>query len=259
VPPFNAQKLLALAGADGVPVEEAAGAEPDAEVSYVTRDLARVAARQDCIRLSIDDVIARVRDTANWTGGSQSRYQVASLPPGTAPLAYAADGTPDPYAGFETRIVPENITCCRRPASSDRRRCLERTAPHRQEGRDHRRHPGEAGATPEEISQIAQALGPRGRPNGLKEGQRLRILLSSIDDPNRLQPIRVIVMGDSAIEAVVALVRARPLRAGRRRNVMNTMVSESGAEEDDGKGMRLYQSIYETALRNNIPRPVIEA
>ena len=36
---------------------------------------------------------------------------MASLPPGGgAPLAYAADGTPDPYAGFETRIVPENIT-----------------------------------------------------------------------------------------------------------------------------------------------------
>jgi hypothetical protein len=62
--------------------------------------------------LPIDDIIARVRDTANWTtGGSQNRYQVASLPAGgSAPLAYAADGTPDPYAGFETRIIPENIT-----------------------------------------------------------------------------------------------------------------------------------------------------
>ena len=52
-----------------------------------------------------------MRDTANWNGGPQNRYQVASLPPGGgAPLAYAADGTTDPYAGFETRIVPENIT-----------------------------------------------------------------------------------------------------------------------------------------------------
>ena len=40
IPPFNAQKLLAQAGADGVPVEEQPGAEPDAEVSFVTRDLA---------------------------------------------------------------------------------------------------------------------------------------------------------------------------------------------------------------------------
>jgi murein DD-endopeptidase MepM/ murein hydrolase activator NlpD len=30
------------------------------------------------------------------------------------------------------------------------------------------------------------------------------------------------------------------------------------SEADDGTGVRLYQSIYETALRNQIPRPVIE-
>ena len=30
--------------------------------------------------------------------------------PGAARLAYAAEGNIDPYAGFETRIVPENIT-----------------------------------------------------------------------------------------------------------------------------------------------------
>jgi murein DD-endopeptidase MepM/ murein hydrolase activator NlpD len=29
-------------------------------------------------------------------------------------------------------------------------------------------------------------------------------------------------------------------------------------EEDDGRGVRLYQSIYETALRNQVPRPLIE-
>ncbi len=35
------------------------------------------------------------------------------------------------------------------------------------------------GALPDEIRAIASALGPRGRDNGLKEGQRLRILLSA--------------------------------------------------------------------------------
>ena len=29
-------------------------------------------------------------------------------------------------------------------------------------------------------------------------------------------------------------------------------------EQDDGSGVRLYQSIYETALRNHLPRPVID-
>ncbi len=75
-----------------------------------------------------------MRDTANWTGASQGRYQVASLPTGTAgaPLAYAADGAPDPYAGFETRIVPENITLLPKTGGQvDRRQRLERALDHR--------------------------------------------------------------------------------------------------------------------------------
>ncbi len=260
VPAFNPQKLLALAGADGVPADDAPGAEPDAEVSYVTRDLAGVLPRvKVAAALPIDDIIARVRDTANWAGGSQNRYQVASLPQsGPAPMAYAADGTPDPYAGFETRIVPENITLLPKtggPATGGNG-WSERAVTVRK-GVGIANILKELGATPEEIAAIAGALGARGRANGLKEGQKLRILVTS--EPSRQRPIRVIVMGDSAIEAVVALSDM-----GRYVSVdvasMNTLVSEAADdEEDDGKGMRLYQSIYETALRNNIPKPVIEA
>jgi murein DD-endopeptidase MepM/ murein hydrolase activator NlpD len=174
-------------------------------------------------------------------------------------LAYAADGTPDPYAGFETRIVPENITL------------LSKTGHQATGGNDWNERAvtvkkgeniglilKEFGAQPHEIAAIVQALGPRGRSNGLKEGQKLRILVSASENSSRLQPIRVMVMGDSTIEAVVAL-------SDRGRYVavdvasMNTAVSESREEEeDDGKGMRLYQSIYETALRHQIPRPLIE-
>jgi murein DD-endopeptidase MepM/ murein hydrolase activator NlpD len=67
------------------------------------------------------------------------------------------------------------------------------------------------------------------------------------------------VMGDSTIEAVVALSDK-----GRYVAVdvasMNTLLSDANEEdEDDGKGMRLYQSLYETALRNQIPRQIIES
>ena len=48
VPPFNPQKMLAEAGAPETPTAESAAAEPDAEVSFVTRDLASILpARQD--------------------------------------------------------------------------------------------------------------------------------------------------------------------------------------------------------------------
>ncbi len=262
VPAFNAQKLLAVAGADGVPTDDQPAAEPDAEVSYVTRDLAGILPRvKIASALPIDDIIARVRDTANWTGSSQNRYQVANLPmSGGAPLAYAADGTPDPYAGFETRIVPENITLLPKTGAqvTGGNGWNERSVTVKK-GDSIASILKEIGATSDEIAAISAALGARGRANGLKEGQRLRILVASTAAA-RLQPIRVIVMGDSAIDAVVALSDM-----GKYVSVdvasMNTLVSDASPDddEDDGKGMRLYQSIYETALRNNVPKPVIEA
>ena len=185
VPAFNAQKLLALAGADGVPVDDQPGAEPDAEVSYVTRDLAGILPKVKLASaLPIDDIIARVRDTANWNGGSQNRYQVASLPPsGAAPLAYAADGTPDPYAGFETRIVPENITLLPKTGTqaTGGNGWNERSVTVKK-GDTIATILKEIGATPDEIAAIASALGPRGRQDGLKEGQKLRILVASTAD-----------------------------------------------------------------------------
>jgi murein DD-endopeptidase MepM/ murein hydrolase activator NlpD len=262
VPPFNAQKLLAQAGADGVPTEDQAGAEPDAEVSYVTRDLAPMLSGRVKVGGAppIDEIIARVRDTANWTGSTTTRYQLASLPPAGAPMAYAADGTPDPYAGFETRIIPENITLLPKTGSqiTGGNAWNERFVTVKK-GESIAVILKELGATAEEIAAIASALGPRGRVNGLKEGQKLRILAATTESAQRLQPIRVIVLGDGTIDAVVAL-------SDRGRYVavdvasMNTAVADAGEdEEDDGKGMRLYQSIYETALRNQIPRSVIES
>ncbi len=38
----------------------------------------------------------------------------------------------------------------------------------------------------------------------------------------------------------------------------NAWRKRSDEEEDDGTGVRLYQSIYETALRKQIPRSVID-
>src|SRR5262245_3189527 len=119
IPPFNAQKLLAAAGADGLAVEEP-GAEPDAEVTFVTRDLAAVLPRAKITAiLAADDILARVRDTAHWTcGAQQARYQVAGVQQLSTTLAYAsADRDSDPYAGFEARIVPENITLLPKTAS----------------------------------------------------------------------------------------------------------------------------------------------
>ena len=78
-------------------------------------------------------------------------------------------------------------------------------------------------------------------------------------DGQRLQPIRVIIAGDSGIDAVIALADTGKYVSVDVKNV-DTEVAENSEDNDenDTSGVRLYQSVYETALRNRIPRPIIE-
>jgi murein DD-endopeptidase MepM/ murein hydrolase activator NlpD len=99
----------------------------------------------------------------------------------------------------------------------------------------------------------------------LKEGEKLRILMApSGPAPGaRLQPYRVIVANDSAVEGVAALSdlgRYVAVDVQSMNTVTDTADNKSSEddENDDGSGVRLYQSIYETAMRNKVPAPIIE-
>jgi len=261
IPPFNPQKmLLAEAAAPGAnAVDDAPDAEIDAEVSFFTRDLASVLPRAKIAAvLPIDDVIARVRDATNWPGSTPLRTPVPDLK-ANVKMAYAAEGNPDPYAGLETRIVPENITLLPKTTAqtSGGNAWNERTITLKK-GDSVSTVLRDLGAKPEEIKAIAAALGPRGRDGGLKEGQKLRILLAPMGDAKRQQPIRVIVATDANAEAVVALSDLGKYVAVDVRSMDSEVAQAKEEEEDDGKGVRLYQSIYETALRNQVPRALVD-
>jgi murein DD-endopeptidase MepM/ murein hydrolase activator NlpD len=260
IPAFNPQKLmLGDSSTAAVPDQGSAAAEPNVEVSFVTRDLSPLLARAKiAATVSVDDVVARVREIASFTG-SASAYPIASSGvqiPGK--YAYAAEGNIDPYAGFETRITPENITLLPKTAnqtgsagnSNEKIVTVKRNENISTILRD-------LGAAPDEIKAIAAVLGARGKDNGLKEGQRLRILLSMAT--GRPQPVRVIIASDSAVEAVVALSDVGRYVPVDVQSAETQVASASeDDEEDDGTGVRLYQSIYETALRNQVPRAIID-
>lgn len=116
------------------------------------------------------------------------------------------------------------------------------------------------GASPEEIKAITATLGPKGRDGGLREGQKLRILMAPIGPGLRLQPLRVIVANDTTIEAVAALSDFGKYVAVdvQSFNTAPEVTAEADDDDDDGTGVRLYQSVYETALRNKVPAAVIE-
>jgi murein DD-endopeptidase MepM/ murein hydrolase activator NlpD len=273
IPPFNAQRMLSDVGA-AVPAatddpNNADAVEPDAEVSFVTKDLAPILPKAKLAAVvALDEILMRVRDASNWRGSSGVRYatlaNAAADATGAKPdlkLAYATEGTAaDPYAGFETRVVPENVTLL--PKTKD-----QSTGSNPSGERVHLVKKGDTvtsilrdqGATPEEAKSIAATLGARGRDGGLKEGHKLRILMAPAGPGQRLQPYRVIVANDSAIEAVAALSDLGKYVAVdvQSMNTVTETADNSDDDDDDGSGVRLYQSIYETALRNKVPASVI--
>jgi murein DD-endopeptidase MepM/ murein hydrolase activator NlpD len=274
IPTFNAQRMLSDVGSPTPAATDDANnsdaAEPDAEVSFVTKDLGPILLKAKLgAVIALDEVVLRVRDASNWRGNGGVRY--ASLANAAADasgaqtglkLAYATEGNvSDPYAGFETRVVPENVTLL--PKTKD-----QITGGNPTGERVHIVKKGdtvvsilrEQGATPEEAKSIASTLGARGRDGGLKDGQKLRILMAPAGPGQRLQPYRVIVANDSAIEAVAALSDLGKYVAVdvQSLNTVTDTADNSDDDDDDGSGVRLYQSIYETALRNKVPAAVIE-
>jgi murein DD-endopeptidase MepM/ murein hydrolase activator NlpD len=283
IPPFNPQKLLtdSVEGDDQTPA-----AQPDAEVTFVTCDLTGGAAKtrtaapaatgptgpatcdinsllpkmKPSASLSLDEVLTRVRDVANSasTNNSNGLFAAGDADPGLK-LNYAAEDDPSLDFGFAARVVPENVTL------------LAKTAAQANGGNDWNERIvnakrgdtvgsilRELGAQPDEIKSILAVFGPAAA-SPLKEGQRVRVLLTAAGIGHS-QPLRVIIMGDSSIQAAAALSDIGGYVPVDIKNV-DTDIAEAAADEnndDDGSGVRLYQSLYETALRNNVPNAVIE-
>jgi len=270
IPPFNPQKILADAVAGD---DQTAAPQPDAEVSFSTCDFAAAAPRakitpavcelgtllpkvKRATLLPLDDVLQRVRDTAE-SGGS-TLLATGSLGPGGATplrLGYAAD-EPDPYLGFQARIVPENVTLLPKTVAGadDGDRVV--TA---KKGDTVASILQDLGAPAERIAQIVAALGAPTADSGLKEGEKVHVLLA----PNglgRLLPLRVMIADDSGILAAAALSDMGAYVPVDLRNVDADAAEPGAAKEVDsgGSGASLYQSLWDTALQNNVPPAVID-
>jgi murein DD-endopeptidase MepM/ murein hydrolase activator NlpD len=274
IPPFSPQKILAAAVAGD---DQTAAPQPDAEVSFSTCDFTPGPPRakvtpsicdlstllpkvKRTTQLPIDEVLERVRDTAEAAGGGATLLATGSLGPGGTPplkLGYAAD-EPDPYLGFQVRIVPENVTL------------LPKSQP--TAGADNGEHVivakkgdtvasilQDLGTPAERIKQIVAVLGAPARDGGLKEGEKVRVLLT----PNglgRILPLRVMVTDDSAIQTAAALSDMGAYVPVDLRNVDADTTEPVVAKEVDngGPGISLYQSLWDTALHSNVPPAVID-
>lgn len=263
IPPFNPQAMLAenTSSAGAIP-EDAPAAEPDAEVSFVMRDLEPMMPRlKIALQTPADDVATRVKEAAEWNEKSANHFAGANNITGIK-LAYAGPAAPDPYAGFEARIVPENITLLPKTANQTTGgNAFNEKVVLAKKGDTVSSVLKELGATAADIGAIAAALGAKGR-DALRDGQKVRVLMSPMPGSAAQRPARVIVASESgAVEALAALSDMGKFVAVDVRNVDTEIAQntdQNDEENDDGSGVRLYQSVYETALRNQIPRPLID-
>ena len=178
-------------------------------------------------------------------------------------MNYAPEADPDTYFGFMPRVVPENVTLLPKTTSvvngggdwSERQVVVKK-------GETVGSILRELGAAPEEIKAIIAVIGPAALEGGLKDGQKLRVLTTPAG-LGHMQPLRVIIAGDTGIVAAAALSDLGQYVPVDIRNIDTGIAENAGDEQqansdDDSSGVQLYQSLYETALRNKVPNAVIE-
>lgn len=111
------------------------------------------------------------------------------------------------------------------------------------------------GVTREDARAAAAAFG-RGREGTVKDGLRMHMLLQ--EENKRVRPLRISIFSDLGHEGTVALSdKDEYVNVPEPSETEMAGVSEDTEDDDSGPGIRLYESIYETALRNDVPRSVI--
>ena len=268
VPPYNPLKVLADARNPVDSVQEPI--QDDAEISWSTRDLGNGAFSPSAV-LSMEEVQAQVAEQVKNTlaAGAKPlplppqlllmRTSRANLP---GVLAYANPASPistAPFSTIEVRMVPENVTNVGRSPQA--------VQPTQMEERLVVVHHGEtiegvlrgAGVTKDQVTGIVGAFGAARGETAVAEGARLKLLFADLDGSGTNMTLaRLSVYSGETLETNIAIndsggyVQVTPPRHIKRPS------RDESDDADESEGMRLYDLFYETALKQEIPRSVID-
>ncbi len=266
VPAFNPLKLMAEdANPAEAPPPDPGPALADADVSFTTKDLPTADPARLGGSLSLDEIQAQVAESArslalpNRTPLLPQMLLMRTSRAGTLPmngLGFADPGFPaTPFSSIEVHMVAENVTAVPRSDANRDRDASERLVVFRH---------GDAlddilkanGATRDQIRSIDAAFAPKHGEPPVAEGRRLRLMFSRLDDSRPRQIARISVYADETLETTIALsdsgdyVRVANAEAPKR--------PAANPSSDDQDGFRLYDSLYETALKQDMPKPLID-
>jgi len=256
IPAFNPVKLMG----EEDQTAETPDIEPTGELSIVMRDLAQLPTN---VRIAgtarLDDVLLRVREHLEMAANPATTpaLQIQGFTLGSA-LSYATEGNVrgmlEPLQAVAENMMVVQKTTIDTKGGND---WTEKTVVAKK-GETLAAILKELGTQPEPSRMLIAAFN-RGRDGNLKEGLRIRILMTPAPTGG-IQPLRVSIFNDTAHEGTVALSDiGRYVSVAEPRDIQMAKAGPAVEDDDEDGKMRLYHAIYETALRNNVPANIIEA
>lgn len=298
IPAFNAAKLNSQTNeAEDASEERYAEAAPEvseAEVAVTKSDMmttlnalqANMQSQKMMHGLSQDEVVLQIeqerrtqaeagRRTAVSIPAQQMLSRILRQPEAVVNPYESGTSITAPFSAIELRVIPENVTVLPKIEGAAKDRAIEERVSALKRGETLDVVLRSAGLNSEGTKELVAALGGRAKINALPEGQNVRVTLApTAQSPNR-QVVRVMLVGENGLEALAALndqgkfvsvnVPAAPVIDNAKAKVktaqQRTQTSEDDEitdEEDDGTGVRLYESLYETAAKYSLNTSIVE-
>lgn len=282
IPPFNPLRLFAEGGQPNERYAEATLEVPDADVTIVKRELAEITIPPGKPQLGDAEVITQMEEErANLAASGRqrplpippqlmlSRTLSGSVSPSDDMLSYAPTDTR--FSGIEVRVVPENVTNApKTPMAASREPLVEEKLLLAKRGENFEQVMRGAGASPDQIRGMITAFGGKVRTAALPDGQVLQALYApGLNPGDTRQIVRVSLLTNGQPDGTVAvndrgqfvpviLPRQEPVGPQRAQKRNDDDEEEDDEEEGGTGGARLYESLYETGMRHELPRPMID-
>ncbi|MBN9180806.1 MAG: M23 family metallopeptidase [Microbacterium sp.] len=244
------------------------GANVDGEVSVKVTDFPVLAADIDSsVSLDTPAVEQLVRVAANFPADGT---KAAALPL-VGPAAYTDDGDAtaaaadgdDPFSALGVRITAENVSnVAKSDAADGGDRKIEEKYFSVAKGESFRALLDENGVVDDDIDHIVAALSDLVDLNKMHVGQKIRVAFAPAeDDPAKQVPIRLSLYDNGAHQATVARTDSNTFVRADEPSIDEDLAvadDDSSGGGDAGGLPRVYEAVYETALEQQVPKPLID-
>ena len=265
LPAFNPLQLISEANNNRGFDKLSVGGEPNARVTMITKDLATAdPGALNALSLGEDAAAAQARETAAQTPRTPivlatpqillaQALRTPLVETGALALLPQAE---NPFSKIEVKLFQENVSSARKSGAAEPRYLSdERVVPMRK-GESVEAALKAAGATAAQARDAAVALVATARQKPVLEGDRLKLTFAGLETQQSRNLVRLSLYGEKDLEAIIGQrddggYSTVPL------SKPETSTAEPDAEEDDG-ALSVFNSIYETALKQGVPRFLID-